>query len=224
MRIRTSADATACRSRAYSGFGKRHVGKQHSQARAPAEAGAANSGLVSMTDTPAIGCGRQKGFARMTGSMPKAPTRLPAMAASSCRCRPFSISIRRRARARRSGWAYCCCRPIRWRRSRSFWATCRWWRWPSRPSTTAAASPRRSFCAAAMASRERCEQPARCCSTNCRICCASASMSSRSRIPVLIKRLEEGDTGGIDLYYQPTAKPASGPAKGAHYSWRRQRG
>ncbi len=42
--------------------------------------------------------------------------------------------------------------------------------------------------------------------------------------PVLIKRLEEGDTGGIDLYYQPTAKPASGPAKGAHYSWRRQRG
>ena len=38
--------------------------------------------------------------------------------------------------------------------------------------------------------------------------------------PVLIKRLEAGDTGGIPLYYQPTAKPA---AKGAKYSWRRAR-
>ncbi len=38
--------------------------------------------------------------------------------------------------------------------------------------------------------------------------------------PVLIKRLEAGDTGGIPLYYQPTAKPAS---KGAKYSWRRVR-
>jgi uncharacterized protein (DUF934 family) len=38
--------------------------------------------------------------------------------------------------------------------------------------------------------------------------------------PVLIKRLEAGDTGGIPLYYQPTAKPA---AKGGKYSWRRQR-
>jgi uncharacterized protein (DUF934 family) len=41
--------------------------------------------------------------------------------------------------------------------------------------------------------------------------------------PVLIKRLEEGRTGGIDLYYQPTAKPAAEPAEGAKYSWRRQR-
>jgi uncharacterized protein (DUF934 family) len=38
--------------------------------------------------------------------------------------------------------------------------------------------------------------------------------------PVLIKRLEAGDTGGIPLYYQPTAKPA---AKGEKYSWRRHR-
>lgn len=37
--------------------------------------------------------------------------------------------------------------------------------------------------------------------------------------PVLIARLEAGDTGGIPLYYQPAAKPA---AKGAGYSWRRQ--
>jgi uncharacterized protein (DUF934 family) len=38
--------------------------------------------------------------------------------------------------------------------------------------------------------------------------------------PMLIKRLEAGDTGGIPLYYQPTAKPA---AKSAKYSWRRAR-
>jgi len=41
--------------------------------------------------------------------------------------------------------------------------------------------------------------------------------------PVLIARLERGEAGGIPLYYQPTAKPADGPAKGAHYSWRRSR-
>jgi uncharacterized protein (DUF934 family) len=38
--------------------------------------------------------------------------------------------------------------------------------------------------------------------------------------PVLIKRLEAGDTGGIPLYYQPTAK---GAGKVAKYSWRRTR-
>ena len=38
--------------------------------------------------------------------------------------------------------------------------------------------------------------------------------------PVLIKRLEAGDTGGIPLYYQPAAKPS---AKGEKYSWRRHR-
>ena len=38
--------------------------------------------------------------------------------------------------------------------------------------------------------------------------------------PVLIARLEAGQTGGIPLHYQPTAKPA---AEGAKYSWRRQR-
>jgi uncharacterized protein (DUF934 family) len=37
--------------------------------------------------------------------------------------------------------------------------------------------------------------------------------------PVLLKRLEEGKTGGLGLYYQPTAKPA---APGAKYSWRRK--
>lgn len=36
--------------------------------------------------------------------------------------------------------------------------------------------------------------------------------------PVLIERLERGDTGGIPFYYQPTAKPA---APGPGYSWRR---
>lgn len=41
--------------------------------------------------------------------------------------------------------------------------------------------------------------------------------------PVLLKRLEAGDIGGIPLYYQPTAKPAKGSAKGAAYSWRRAR-
>lgn len=41
--------------------------------------------------------------------------------------------------------------------------------------------------------------------------------------PVLIKRLEAGEVGGIPLHYQPTAKPAPGPAKGATYSWRRTR-
>jgi uncharacterized protein (DUF934 family) len=39
--------------------------------------------------------------------------------------------------------------------------------------------------------------------------------------PVLIKRLEAGETGGIPLYYQPAAKPT---ATGAKYSWRRARG
>ncbi|MDI6027389.1 DUF934 domain-containing protein [Corticibacterium sp. UT-5YL-CI-8] len=41
--------------------------------------------------------------------------------------------------------------------------------------------------------------------------------------PVLLRRLEAGDSGGIPFYYQPTAKPADAPAKGAAYSWRRQR-
>ncbi|WP_396647206.1 DUF934 domain-containing protein [Mesorhizobium sp. IMUNJ 23232] len=41
--------------------------------------------------------------------------------------------------------------------------------------------------------------------------------------PVLIRRLEEGRVGGLGLYYQPTAKPADAPAKGAGYSWRRSR-
>ncbi|EHK59303.1 DUF934 domain-containing protein [Allomesorhizobium alhagi] len=36
--------------------------------------------------------------------------------------------------------------------------------------------------------------------------------------PTLIARLEAGRTGGIPLYYQPTAKPGG---KGAKYSWRR---
>jgi uncharacterized protein (DUF934 family) len=38
--------------------------------------------------------------------------------------------------------------------------------------------------------------------------------------PVLLKRLEEGRTGGLPLYYQPTAKPE---AQGPKYSWRRVR-
>lgn len=38
--------------------------------------------------------------------------------------------------------------------------------------------------------------------------------------PVLLKRLEEGRTGGLSLYYQPAAKPE---AKGPKYSWRRER-
>ena len=38
--------------------------------------------------------------------------------------------------------------------------------------------------------------------------------------PVLIKRLEAGQTGGVPLYYQPTAKPSE---KGQKYSWRRVR-
>jgi uncharacterized protein (DUF934 family) len=42
--------------------------------------------------------------------------------------------------------------------------------------------------------------------------------------PVLIERLEKGETGGIPLYYQPTAKPAEAAPKGAGYSWRRGRG
>ena len=29
--------------------------------------------------------------------------------------------------------------------------------------------------------------------------------------PVLLERLEKGETGGIPLYYQPTAKPAESP-------------
>lgn len=36
--------------------------------------------------------------------------------------------------------------------------------------------------------------------------------------PVLLKRLEAGQVGGLPLHYQPAAKPAD---KGAGYSWRR---
>jgi uncharacterized protein (DUF934 family) len=39
--------------------------------------------------------------------------------------------------------------------------------------------------------------------------------------PVLLKRLESGDVGGLPLYYQPAAKPASPSGK---YSWRRTPG
>lgn len=38
--------------------------------------------------------------------------------------------------------------------------------------------------------------------------------------PVLIRRLEAGETGGIPLHYQPSAKPASRAGK---YAWRRMR-
>ncbi|UVK40483.1 DUF934 domain-containing protein [Mesorhizobium sp. AR10] len=38
--------------------------------------------------------------------------------------------------------------------------------------------------------------------------------------PVLLKRLEEGHSGGLPLYYQPTSKPEP---KGQKYSWRRAR-
>lgn len=41
--------------------------------------------------------------------------------------------------------------------------------------------------------------------------------------PVLVERLEKGESGGIGLYYQPTAKAADGIGKGASYSWRRAR-
>lgn len=39
--------------------------------------------------------------------------------------------------------------------------------------------------------------------------------------PVLIERLEKGETGGIALHYQPAARQAKGVTKGAAYSWRR---
>ncbi len=38
--------------------------------------------------------------------------------------------------------------------------------------------------------------------------------------PVLLQRLEEGETGGIPLYYQPTAQES---ADAGAYSWRRRR-
>ncbi|CDX24037.1 conserved hypothetical protein [Mesorhizobium sp. ORS 3324] len=38
--------------------------------------------------------------------------------------------------------------------------------------------------------------------------------------PVLLKRLEEGRTGGLPVYYQPAVEPE---AKGPRYSWRRKR-
>ena len=41
--------------------------------------------------------------------------------------------------------------------------------------------------------------------------------------PVLLARLERGDTGGIALHYQPTAVAAAAPDRGAGYSWRRTR-
>ena len=41
--------------------------------------------------------------------------------------------------------------------------------------------------------------------------------------PVLLARLERGDTGGIAQHYQPTAAEAAAPDRGAAYSWRRSR-
>jgi uncharacterized protein (DUF934 family) len=38
--------------------------------------------------------------------------------------------------------------------------------------------------------------------------------------PVLLKRLEEGHTGGLPVYYQPAVEPEP---KGPKYSWRRKR-
>lgn len=39
--------------------------------------------------------------------------------------------------------------------------------------------------------------------------------------PVLLKRLEAGQVGGLPLHYQPAAKAAETSEKGAQYSWRR---
>lgn len=41
--------------------------------------------------------------------------------------------------------------------------------------------------------------------------------------PVLLSRLERGETGGIAQHYQPTADEAAAPDRGAAYSWRRSR-
>jgi len=41
--------------------------------------------------------------------------------------------------------------------------------------------------------------------------------------PVLLARLERGESGGIALHYQPTAAAAAAPDRGAGYSWRRTR-
>lgn len=39
--------------------------------------------------------------------------------------------------------------------------------------------------------------------------------------PVLLKRLEAGQAGGLPLYYQPAANAAAAPKKGGKYAWRR---
>ena len=83
----------------------------------------------------------------------------------------------------------------------------RWWRWRFRPSMTAAASPRLNCCAAARLRgpdprhRPSADRPA---AAMLRLGFNEFEVSH----PVLITRLEEGETGGIPLYYQPTAKPS----------------
>ncbi|WP_269932556.1 DUF934 domain-containing protein [Aminobacter sp. HY435] len=42
--------------------------------------------------------------------------------------------------------------------------------------------------------------------------------------PVLLKRLEAGQVGGLSLYYQPAARPEDVSDKGSKYSWRRSAG
>lgn len=42
--------------------------------------------------------------------------------------------------------------------------------------------------------------------------------------PVLLRRLEAGQVGGLPLYYQPSAKAAASSGKGANYAWRRAAG
>ena len=39
--------------------------------------------------------------------------------------------------------------------------------------------------------------------------------------PVLLKRLEAGEVGGLPLHYQPAAKATETSEKGAKYAWRR---
>lgn len=41
--------------------------------------------------------------------------------------------------------------------------------------------------------------------------------------PVLLKRLEAGDVGGLPVYYQPTVVEARKPIRGTQFSWRRAR-
>ena len=145
----------------------------------------------------------RRASATTNGRMPTAPTRWPATAASSCRCRSSSASIRRRGNPPRSGSA-CLLQPgdqlERHRRTAR--------RIGAGGAGVSGVQRRpqllqgRAAAGAATISRARSAPPARCWSTSCRTCCGSAS-----RIRGVASRADQAAGGRADRRH-PALLPA----------------